>query len=301
MAVNFKYFLKESASSMRRNLALTVAAIMVTGLSLILLGAVGMLVHAGNGLANNVKQRVDEVRVFLKDDITVEEQRSLDAFIRKMPEVRSATYISKEQALKDFKEMYKDQQVMLEEIEGNPLPAEFKIRMKDPKYNKAVAERLKTRPEISVDPDTREKEIKFPEDVVNKVLRWTGAIQRIGLVVVLAFGIVAVALVSITIRMAIYSRRKEIGIMKLVGATNWFIRWPFMMEGVFEGFLGAIFGIISAIFLHAWLITKLEAAADNTNLVAGSYLTVMSLLLIVIGIFIGAVGSAFALRRYTEV
>lgn len=301
MAVNFKYFVKESASSMRRNLALTVAAVMVTGMSLILLGAVGMLVHAGNGLATNVKQRVDEIRVFLKDDITVEEQRSLDTFIRKMPEVRSATYISKEQALKDFQEMYEDQKVMLEEIEGNPLPAEFKIRMTDPKYNKAVAKRLGTRPEISVDPDTQEKEIKFPEDVVNKVLRWTGAIQRIGLVVVLAFGIVAVALVSITIRMAIYSRRKEIGIMKLVGATNWFIRWPFMMEGVFEGFLGAIFGIISAIFLHAWLITKLEAAADNTNLVTAGYLAVMSLLLIVIGIFIGAVGSAFALRRYTEV
>ena len=112
---------------------------------------------------------------------------------------------------------------------------------------------------------------------------------------------VAVALVSITIRMAIYSRRKEIGIMKLVGATNWFIRWPFMMEGVFEGFIGAIFGIIAALLLHAWLITKLESAADNSNLVGGSYIAVMSLLLVVIGILIGAVGSALALRRYTEV
>jgi len=301
MAVNFNYFLKESTSSMRRNLALTVAAIMVTSISLILLATVGITVHGLNGIAGTIKQRVDEIRVFLKDDITVEEQRSLDAYIRKMPEVRSATYISKEQALKDFQEMYEDQQVMLEEIEGNPLPAEFKVRMKDPKYNKAVAERLESRPEISVDPDTKEKEIKFPEDVVNKVLRWTGIVQRFGIIAVLMFGIVSIALVSITIRMAIYSRRKEIGIMKLVGATNWFIRWPFMMEGVFEGFLGAVCGIIAAVILNAWLIPKIEAAANGTDLVGGGYMALLSILLIIIGIFIGAVGSAFALRRYTEV
>jgi cell division transport system permease protein len=301
MAVNFRYFAKESASSMRRNMALTFAAIMVTALSLILLGAVGMLVHAGNGLATHVKQRVDEIRVFLKDEITVEEQRSLNGFIQRMSEVKSVQYISKEEALKNFKDMYKDQASMLKEIEGNPLPAEFKIRMKDPKYNALVAKRLEVRPEISIDPDTRKKEIKFPEDVVNKVLRWTGAIQRIGLFVVLAFGIVAIALVSITIRMAIYSRRKEIGIMKLVGATNWFIRWPFMMEGVFEGFIGGVCGILAAVLVNAWLISKLESAADNSNLVGGGYLAVMAILLIVIGIFIGAVGSALALRRYVEV
>jgi len=299
MAINFNYFLKESSSSMRRNMALTLAAIMVTSISLILLGFVGMIVHAGNGLATNLKYRVDEIRVFLKDDVTTEERESLERFIRKMTEVKSVRYISKEQALEDFKNMYKDQADMLKQIEGNPLPAEFKIRMLDPKYNHIVAQRLQSRPEISKD-SSGKKEIKFPEDVVNKVLRWTGAIQNVGLVIVVAFGIVAIALVSITIRMAIYSRRKEIGIMKLVGATNWFIRWPFIMEGVIEGFLGAIVAILAALVLHAWLISKVEHAAES-NLVGGAYLAVLSLLLIVIGIIIGAIGSAFALRRYIEV
>jgi cell division transport system permease protein len=299
MAINFNYFLKESTSSMKRNMALTLAAIMVTSISLILLGFVGMIVHAGNGLATNLKYRVDEIRVFLKDDVTTEERESLERFIRKMTEVKSVRYISKEQALEDFKNMYKDQADMLKQIEGNPLPAEFKIRMLDPKYNHIVAQRLQSRPEISKD-SSGKKEIKFPEDVVNKVLRWTGAIQNVGLVIVVAFGIVAIALVSITIRMAIYSRRKEIGIMKLVGATNWFIRWPFIMEGVIEGFLGAIVAILAALVLHAWLISKVEHAAES-NLVGGAYLAVLSLLLIVIGIIIGAIGSAFALRRYIEV
>jgi cell division transport system permease protein len=299
MAINFKYFFKESTSSMRRNMALTAAAIMVTTISLILLGFVGMIVHAGDGLATNLKYRVDEIRVFLKDDVTTEERESLERFIRKMDEVKSARYVSKEQALEDFKNMYKDQADMLKQIEGNPLPAEFKIRMKDPKFNRVVAKRLQSRPEISTD-SSGKKEIKFPEDVVNKVLRWTGAIQKVGLVVVVAFGIVAIALVSITIRMAIYSRRKEIGIMKLVGATNWFIRWPFIMEGIIEGFLGAVVGIIAAILIHAWLITKVELAAES-NLVSAGYLAVLSVLLAVIGIIIGAVGSAFALRTYIEV
>jgi cell division transport system permease protein len=299
MAINFNYFFKESTSSMRRNMALTLAAIMVTSISLILLGFVGMVVHAGDGLATNLKYRVDEIRVFLNDDVTAEERESLERFIRKMTEVKSVRYISKEQALEDFREMYKDQADMLKQIEGNPLPAEFKIRMKDPKYNHIVAQRLQSRSEISKD-SSGKKEIKFPEDVVNKVLRWTSAIQKVGLVVVVAFGIVAIALVSITIRMAIYSRRKEIGIMKLVGATNWFIRWPFIMEGIIEGFLGAIVGIIAAVLLHAWLISKVEHAAES-NLVTGGYLAVLAVILAVSGIIIGAVGSAFALRRYIEV
>ncbi len=300
MAVNFMYFLRESASSMRRNMALTAAAIMVTSLSLLILGVVGMSVHAGNGLATNMKERVDEIRVFLKENVTVEERASMENFIRKMSEVKSVKYISKEDALEEFKKMYKDEKRLLEEIEGNPLPAEFKVRMKDPKFNVVVAGRIETRPEVSVD-DTGKKEIKNPRDVVQKVLRITGAVQKFGLVIVLAFGLVAVALVSITIRMAIYSRRKEIGIMKLVGATNWFIRWPFMMEGVIEGFFGAVVGIIVAVLVNAWFISKLESAAENVNLVAGGFMAVLSIVLVIIGVFMGAIGSALALRRHIEV
>jgi len=300
MAVNFKYFLKESGSSMRRNMALTVAAVMVTSLSLIILGVVSMFVHTGNGLAADMKERVDEIRVFLDENITVEERESLERHIRNMEEVRSVTYISKEEALEEFRKMYEDQQGMLDEIEGNPFPAEFKVQMTDPKYNTTVAQRLESRPEVSVD-ENGKKEIKNPRDVVNKVLRWTGAIQKAGIVIVIAFGLVAVALVSITIRMAIYSRRKEIGIMKLVGATNWFIRWPFIFEGVFEGFLGSIVGIISVLLINAWIIARVESAAENVNLVGGSYLALLSLFLVFIGMFIGAIGSALALRRHIEV
>ena len=136
MAVNFRYFFKESASSMRRNMALTIAAIMVTALSLILLGAVGMLVHAGNGLADERQaagRRDPRLPQGRDHGRGAAEPRHLHQEDARGP--KSVTYISKEQALKDFQEMYKDQQVMLEEIEGNPLPAEFKVRMKDPKYN----------------------------------------------------------------------------------------------------------------------------------------------------------------------
>jgi cell division transport system permease protein len=300
MAVNFKYFLKESSSSMRRNMALTVAAIMVTSLSLIILGIVSMLVHAGNGIAADMKERVDEIRVFLRDDITVEERASMQSFVQKMDEVKSVKYISKEEALEEYKEMFEDQPEMIEEIEGNPLPASFRVRMKDPKFNAAVAKKLETRPEVSKD-NAGKPEIKNEKDVVEKVLRVTGVVQKIGFVVVIAFGIVAIALVSITIRMAIYSRRKEIGIMKLVGATNWFIRWPFMMEGVIEGFLGAMVGILVMVILHSTLIQRFGNAAGIEGLVTGGYITLLSFLLILIGIIIGAAGSALALRRYIEV
>ena len=286
---------------MWRNMALTVAAVMVTGLSLILLGWVGMTVHAGNGLATHFKERVDQIRVFLKDDITVEEQKSMDLFIRRMTEVKSAEFISKDQALKEFQNMYKDKPAMLKEIEGNPFPPEFKIRMKDPKYNAVVAERIKARPEVSIDPDTHEKEVKFPKDVVQKVLRWTGAIQRVGFILVVIFALVALALVFITIRVAIYSRRKEIGIMKLVGATNWFIRWPFILEGMMEGLGGALVGILAAVLFDTLLIARFEAAAENSSLISGGYVALLSFFLILAGIVIGALGSMLALRKYIEV
>ena len=301
MAVNVKYFLKESTSSMWRNMALTAAAVMVTGLSLILLGWVGMTVHAGNGLASHFKESVDQIRVFLKDDITVEEQKSMDLFIRNMSEVKSVQFISKDQALQEFKDMYKDKPAMVNEIEGNPFPPEFKVRMKDPKYNAIVAQRIQARPEVSVDPDTHQKEIKFPKDVVQKVLRWTGAIQKVGFVLVVIFALVALALVFITIRVAIYSRRKEIGIMKLVGATNWFIRWPFIIEGMLEGFGGALVGILAAVLFDVLLITRFEAAAENSSLVSGGYMTLLAFFLLLAGVVIGAIGSLLALRRYIEV
>jgi cell division transport system permease protein len=300
MAVNWKYFLRESSSSMRRNMALTVAAVMVTSLSLIILGIVSMLVHTGNGIAADMKQRVDEIRVFLKEDVTSEEVASMTTFIQKMDEVKSVKYISKDEALEEYKIMFKDQEDMLREIEGNPLPASFRVRMTDPKYNNTVAKRLETRTEVSKDAAGK-PEIKNEKDVVGKVLRVTGLVQKIGFVVVIAFGIVAISLVSITIRMAIYSRRKEIGIMKLVGATNWFIRWPFMMEGVIEGFLGALVAILVTILLHSTLIEKFGTAVGIENLVTGGYTALLAFLLVFFGIIIGAVGSAFALRRYIEV
>jgi len=300
MAVNLKYFLKESTSSMRRNMALTIAAIMVTSLSLILLGTVGMLVHGGNGVADMMKKKVSEVSAFLKSEISKQEQESLHRYIQNLPGVKKVEYISKEEALKEFKDMFKDQPDMIAEIEENPLPASFKIITQDPKYNNSIAEALKKRNEISKD-DRGRPEIQNPKDVVDKVVRITDNIKKIGFAVVIAFGLVSVALVSITIRMAIYSRRKEIGIMKLVGATNWFIRWPFILEGIFEGFVGALVGIVATILLHNLLITKFEVAFSNTNLISTGYLVVLSVVLVVIGMFVGAIGSIVALIRHMEV
>jgi len=300
MAINWQYFFKESTSSMRRNMALTVAAVMVTALSLFILGVVSTMVHTGNGVAADMKERVDEIRVFLKDTVTVEERASIQNFIQKMDEVKSATYISKDDAMREYKEMFKEDPAMLQEIEGNPLPASFRVRMKDPKYNAVVAKRLETRPEVSEDASGK-KEIKNEQNVVEKVLRITGMVKSIGVLVTIAFGIVAVALVAITIRMAIYSRRKEIGIMKLVGATNWFIRWPFMVEGVIEGFLGAMFAIVVTVILHATLIERFGKAIGISGLVSGGYTALLAFLLCFFGIIIGAAGSAFALRRHIEV
>jgi len=273
---------------------LAAAAIFFMSLALLSLGVGAMSVHAGNGLLRSMNERVDEIRVFLKDSVTVEERASMENFVRNMSEVKSVSYISKEQALEDFKKMYKDEKDLLQKIEGNPLPAELIIRMKDPKYNSVVAQRISTRPEISVD-EAGKQEIKNPRETVDNILGINGAIQKRGLVIFLVLGLVALAIVSAMTATAINSRHVKIGIKKAHGATNLSIGWPFLIEGAGVGFFGGIVGIIGILLINAMFITKLEAASENVKLVAGGYLLLLSFMLIIIGIGIGALGSALGM------
>ncbi len=169
---------------------------------------------------------------------------------------------------------------------------------KDPKDVGVVVEEIKTKaPYLD-----RIEDIKSASSAIAKLENIFDKFRQIGIIGVIALAIIAMMLVSVTIQVAIFARRREIGIMKLVGATNWFIRWPFILEGISEGLIGSIMAILVALAVKVWILDKL---VDNLQFLrlslSSGLLVVLVPCMLIGGIIIGALGSAYALGRFLEV
>ncbi|MGB4442504.1 MAG: permease-like cell division protein FtsX [Coriobacteriia bacterium] len=305
MAINFGYFAKESVTSFKRNWVMSLGAIITIYLSLLLVG-----VSVGSGfLLGQVVQSVEEkvsIRVYLKDGAATEDVDALQQELLANPEVATVTYTSKEQALEDFKNtMVADSPEIVEQLEGNPLPASLDVDLKDPRNVMIVVDAIKASPSFAAvadRPDDPEKSLKYGQQIVNQLFAFTSILRTVSLVFVALLGVISLIFISNAIRLAIYARRKEIGIMRLVGASNWFIRTPFLMEGVIQSLVGA--GLAIGSLALVWLYV-LPAAKESLPFLpltlTGAAAAQVSLILIVAGIVIGLIGSGLAMRRYLKV
>ena len=294
------YVVSETWVSLRKNLILAVAAIAVVAVSLGILGLVVMGWNMFSNMIKNAERKVGEVDVYLSDLTTEEERAAIEAFLVGIPEVDPATvvYKDKETALQEFKERFKDQPELWEYIDENPLPNSYELMTKDPKDVGVVVG------VISNEATYRERieDIKSASSAIEKLENIFDKFRQIGIIGVIALAIIAILLVSVTIQVAIFARRKEIGIMKLVGATNWFIRWPFLMEGVSEGLVGSLVAIMVALAVKVWILDKLIENLQFLRLsLSPGLLPVLIPCMIIGGIVIGALGSAYALGRFLEV
>ena len=294
MALRLGYFMSEAVSNIRRNVLLTLAAISTVAISLLLLGVVMVGGDVLERMLQSWENKV-EVNVFLRDEITPEQTKGLGAEISGMPEVQDVYFESKEAAFREYKRMFKESPAILENVGPEALPASYRIKLKDPKTAEAVAARLSGQP--GVDPP-----VQFGGQTVKRLLNFITVVRTILVIgIALTLG-AAVLLIANTIRLAIYARRKEIGIMKLVGATNWFIRVPF----IFEGMSQAAFGAVAATgLIYLGKILGLDRLQETIPFVpmtvgAGTILQIFVTLLVV-GVIIGVLGSSLALRRFLEV
>ncbi|MEW6553580.1 MAG: permease-like cell division protein FtsX [Actinomycetota bacterium] len=294
------YFASETWGSLRKNLILAVAAIAVVAVSLGILGLVVMGWDMFSNMIKNAERKVGEVDVYLSDLALQEEIDAIYAFLVSIPEVdpNRVVFKDKETALQEFKERFKDQPELWEYITENPLPNSFEVMTKDPKdVGKVVGEIQNNAPYPE-----RIEDIKSASSAIEKLENIFDKFRQIGIIGVIAMAIIAVLLVSVTIQVAIFARRREIGIMKLVGATNWFIRWPFIMEGVFEGLVGALVAILVVLSVKVWILDKLIENLEFLRLsLSPGLLWVLIPVMIVMGVIIGALGSAYALGRFLEV
>ena len=293
MALRVRYFMGESLSNLRRNLLMTLAAMSTVAVSLFLLGAVIVIGHVVKQVLGNWEAKV-EVNVFLKDDIAPDQSTALGKDLLGMPEVAKVDFVSKEMAYAEYKQMFKNSPQLVQNVDPAALPASFRVKLKDPSQVDAVRVRVEGRPGVD--------EVTYGGDVIKRLLRIIGLLRSITLVMTLILLGAAILLIANTIRLAVYARRREIGIMKLVGATNWFVRVPFIFEGIVEAGLGALMAACVIYLGNAVVLQKVQQQIPFLPLSVGfPFVTRVFALLLVVGILVGAMGSTIALRRHLEV
>jgi cell division transport system permease protein len=296
--MRWSFFIKEALRGLRRSSAPALAALLTVLLTAVVLGVFIPIVQATTGTANEVRSRV-VVDVYVKDSATQLQQAELRAAIEDTPNVESVEFISKGEALARAQE--KNPKAFEEGAEllgSNPLPASFRVHPEDPdKLNEIV-----TSLNAGGDPQLAAiDEVRDREEDTNKILSATGLVKALtaGLAVLLVLA--SIALIANTIRLSIFARRREVEVMKLVGATNWFIRWPFVIEGMIVGFLG---GLLAVLLLAVVKTTFIDPLSDRFALLAAPDTIDFPLLVAVLMIAcigVSAVGSGITLRRFLRV
>jgi cell division transport system permease protein len=301
--MRLSFFVKEAMRGLSRNSAPALAALLTVMLTALVLGVFIPIVQATTGTANSVRNRV-VVDVYVKNSATPGERKELSAALRDTSNVKAVDFISKaeglEQARKKNPRAFKDGAELLGE---NPLPDTYRVTPEDPGKVAVIVDRLapKEADGVRVPSLAAIDEVRNKEEDTEKILSATGLVKILtaGLAALLIFA--SVALIANTLRLSIFARRREVEVMKLVGATNWFIRWPFVIEGVFVGFMG---GVLAVLLLTIAKETFIDPLADRFALLAAPDTIDFPLLIVVLllaCIAVSAAGSALTLRRFLRV
>lgn len=304
MKLNTRYFLAEAVISLRRNIMMGIAAISTVAISLFVVGLFIFIAYDFRAVVNAVERQV-EISIYLKDTVTPEAKDEMQQEIATWSDVRSVTYISKDEALQKFVDMVGENSDIVREIQGNPFPASFEVSLNNPRDVEKVAGRFMESEGNYIE---GVDEVVYGKQYVGKLFSITTILGLIiGLIVILLL-FSAVILIYNTIRLAIYSRRKEVEVMKLVGASNWFVTWPFVFEGIIQGILGGLVAVFLIWLTNQFVLIKAEQAIINTlhiwNLAVIGENSVQATVLfsmIIMGVLIGAGGSAVALRRFLRI
>jgi cell division transport system permease protein len=291
------FFLKEALRGLRRSSAPALAALLTVVITALVLGVFIPIVQATTGTANEVRNRV-VADVYLKDSATESDRTEVQRSLESTAGVKSVDYISKDEALRELGRKVSDVQDKMQLLGSNPLPDLFRVTPDDPDKLKAIIAAIAPggHPTLAAVDEVRNR-----ESDTGKILSATGLVKGLGAVMAALLILASIALVANTIRLSVFARRREVEVMKLVGATNWFIRWPFVIEGVIVGFMG---GVLSVLLLAIAKTTVVDPLSDRFALLAAPDTIDFPVLVIVLlfaCVFVSAVGSGITLRRFLRV
>ncbi|WP_462392908.1 permease-like cell division protein FtsX [Mitsuokella multacida] len=289
-----EYFIQEVFHSLRRNNWMTFASIGTVAVSLFVLGVFLILVLNMNRLAGMLESQV-QISVYLEDHLTDREKRQIGYDIESLQGIESVTYVDRETAKERLKERLGDQKYLLDALsEDNPLPDAFEVTVTTPSVVESAAGAIAAMQGV--------EEAKYGQDVVEHLFDITRLMRIFGFVLMGLLGGATLFIISNTIRLTVFARRKEIAIMKYVGATDWFIRWPFLLEGIVLGCIGGFIAAVALRSFYAAMAAKIYSTLAFFPLMPQyPFMNYVTLAILLAGIVIGAIGSVISLKRFLRV
>jgi cell division transport system permease protein len=288
-----KYVLNEVLVGLWRNVTMTVAMIITMTVSLTMLGASVLLYMQVNQMKDFYYGEI-EVSIFLREDVTEAQRTAINQAIDANPLVQSKTYETREEAFEKFKVLWRDSPDFINSVGPDSLPESFRVKLKDPEQYAAFADQMQGQQGIQDIVDQRE--------LLNKVFDIFNSIQVMALVVAAVMALAALLLVGNTIQVAAYSKRREVAVMKLVGASNWFIQAPFVLEAVVAGLIGSIIGFIALFVGKVVLLDgRLQALTNVLTPIPNGNVWLMLPLLAAVGAGVSAITAWITLRFYLKV
>ena len=288
------YYLKETFKSIKRNSLMSFASVTTVGLSILVLGLFLVMVLNVNNLARYLENQV-QITVYMEDSATPVQRKQVEQQLKLTQGVMEVKAVTKDQALKKFKERLREQQKLLDALGvENPFPYSFEIKVDKPERIQQIVPAIEKMPGVET--------AKFGQEVVQHLFQLTRVLRLGGILLIVMLAIATLFIISNTIRITVFARRREVSIMKFVGATNWFIRWPFLLEGMLMGFIGAL---IASMCLY-----KIYEAAQGRIYATLAFFPLLPLWpfmgylcagLVCVGTVIGAAGSAISLRKFLDV
>lgn len=291
------YMIKEGLKNLWRNRMMSIASIGSVTATLVILGLIFILIFNINGIAEGAKEQFDSIQVYLEDDLDQERINQIGKEISVIEGLKEIEFESRNDALKKMQENWGDHGYLLEDLEKNPLPNSYIVYLKNIEDSDAVVERIKIIEGID--------EVRFHKDIIDKLIGMTNFIRLVGLIIMAILVSISVFIIGNTIKLTVAARSREINIMKYVGATNWFIRWPFFIEGTLLGLFGSIFALAIIFFSYNYVY---GIATTQLYVILTAYLTPVNqvldnllLIFIVLGSGIGALGSITSMKKYLKV
>ncbi len=298
------YFFRESLTGFTRNLSTTLGSIITIFLSLLIIGIFCLAGAIVNNVVASVENQVS-ITAYVKDDASEADIQKVMDQVKTYAGVESVSFTTKDQALENFRKSTSNPEIV-DQLDGqNPLPASIDVQLDDAQNVQAIASEILANQnfvDICDNASDPSDSLQYGQKTVDKLFSLTNAIRTAGIALIALLIFIAFIFINNTIRLAILARRKEIAIMRLVGASNGFIRGPFLAEGSLHAIIGALLAILILELSRNMLLPSMAVALPwlPINIDLGLFLLIYVALLIA-GLVIGVLGSLFAMRRYLKV
>ena len=289
------HFIKDAFTSLKRNRTISFASVITVLITFFVLGIFIMVAANINAGITSVQNKV-ELKIALKDDIKLIDQREIEIKLREIDGVKDIVYLTKEEEFKNLKDTTNGNEGLLKgyTLTNNPFTGSYIVKLDAPEYASVVSEEMKDFEGV--------ESIEGQQKIVDKIIAIVNGIKAVGMGLFVILVGVSVFLIMNTTKLTVFSRRREVGIMKFVGATDWFIRWPSVIEGMVIGLVGATLACVALFFAYNGLVGWISSQLVFISLVSTSYVfSTLSWEFMIGGIIVGGVASIIALRKFLVV